>query len=308
MRNLLLDSDVLRFSGHETFPLRLLWLKKFYDAVVDGVSDKRTFQEREGIARFGVGKNMAMSMRHWAVVCEIVTESNGKLEPTRLGHLLFNRRNGLDPYLEDPSSIWLIHSLISSTPEWATFFYAFNVLALPVFDRQTLVKELTGIAAAMSTTRATAETIKRDVEVLIRSYAPKATDVSEDAAEPLLAELGLIRELRATGQFEFVRGPKQTLSQEVFAVALMRFWKKWHDSSPTLSVETVSYAPGAPGRVFRLDEESVAFRMATIGETAGDAILWTDTAGLRQVARGASFSEASEFDILKRAYPRRLAA
>lgn len=309
MKDLLLDSDMpLRFSGHETFPLRLLWLKKFYDAVIDGVSDKRTFQEREGIARFGVGKNMAMSMRHWAVACEIIAENGGRLEATELGHLLFDKRTGVDPYMEDPSTIWLIHNMLSTTRELATFFYAFNVLALPVFDRQTLVKELSGVAAASRNTRATAHTIKRDVEVFLRSYAPRGSDVSEDAAEPLLAELGLIREMRATGQFEFVRGPKQTLSQEVFAHALVRFWKRWHDASPTLSVETVAYAPASPGRVFRLDEESVASRMATIADVTGGAVVWTDTAGLRQVARHRSFAKLEELDLLKLAYGKRLAA
>ena len=46
-----------QFAGHETFPLRLLWLKKAFDAVGDQ-ADARTFQEQEAIARFGVGRNM----------------------------------------------------------------------------------------------------------------------------------------------------------------------------------------------------------------------------------------------------------
>ncbi|CAH2403004.1 conserved hypothetical protein [Mesorhizobium escarrei] len=304
----MLDSSVaLRFSGHETFPLRLLWLKKAYDAVASGMAEKGTFQEQGAISRFGVGKNMAMSMRYWAVACGVVREMDGKLEATELGHLLFDDHTGLDPYLEDPSTIWLVHNAVCATPEVATsFFYAFNVFAQPAFERQDLVKDLSEIAASRSA-RATAETIKRDVEVVLRSYAPRTAEIGEDAAEPLLAELGLIRELR-TGQFEFVRGPKQSLSQAVFAYALIRYWRRWHADAPTLSVETVAYGVGAPGRIFRLDEESVAFRLATIGDVTGGAIVWTDTAGLRQVARREPLEGIDELRLLERAYGSRLAA
>lgn len=296
----------LRFSGHETFPLRLLWLKKAYDAVVAGVNSKRTFQEQGAIARFGVGKNMAMSMLHWATACGVVGERSGQLEVTALGDLLFNDRDGLDPYLENPSTIWLIHDALCAMREVTSFFYAFNIFSQPLFDRSALVKELSEIAAERGA-RATTETVKRDVEVLLRSYAPRVADTGEDASEPLLAELGLIRELRP-GQFEFVRGPKPSLSQAVFAYALIGYWQRWHKDSPTLSVETIAYSVGAPGRVFRLDEEGVAFRLAAIGDITGGALVWTDTAGLRQVARREALEKIDVLALLKQAYEARLVA
>jgi len=303
----MLDSSVtLRFSGHETFPLRLLWLKKAYDAVVFGVNSKRTFQEQGAIARFGVGKNMAMSMLHWATVCGVVSEEGGQLEVTPLGHLLFNDNDGLDPYLENPSTIWLMHDALCAMREATSFFYAFNIFSQSLFERSVLVKEISEIAAARGA-RATAETIKRDVDVLLRSYAPRVADTEEDASEPLLAELGLIRELRP-GQFEFVRGPKPSLSQAVFAYALIGYWQRWHKDSPTLSVETIAYGVGAPGRVFRLDEEGVAFRLATIGDITEGALVWTDTAGLRQVARREALEKIDILALLKQIYEARLAA
>lgn len=295
----MLDSAVtLRFSGHETFPLRLLWLKKVYDAVAAGVASKRTFHEHGAIARFGVGKNMAMSMLYWATACGVVAERGGQLEVTALGDLLFNDKDGLDPYLENPSTIWLIHNVLCATREVTSFFYAFNIFSQPLFDRSVLVKELSDIAAERGA-RATVETVKRDVEVLLRSYAPRVTDTGEDASEPLLAELGLIRELRP-GQFEFVRGPQPSLSQAVFAYALIDYWNRWHKDSPTLSVETIAYGVGAPGRVFRLGEESVAFRLATIGDITGGALVWTDTAGLRQVARRVALETIDVIELLRR--------
>ena len=59
-----------KLSGHETFPLRYGWLKKAFDAVSaaeESGLDRSIFLADDAIARFGVGKNMVASMRHWAV-------------------------------------------------------------------------------------------------------------------------------------------------------------------------------------------------------------------------------------------------
>src|SRR5690349_13893377 len=87
-----------QFAGHETFPLRLLWLKKAYNAVRNG-APFRTFREQEAIATFGVGRNMAVSMGHWALASGLFEESAGVIRPTELGHRIL-ADDGHDPYLE----------------------------------------------------------------------------------------------------------------------------------------------------------------------------------------------------------------
>ena len=70
-----------QLSGHETFPLRYGWLKKSFDAVQDTkdeVDNRSVFSGPDAIARFGVGKNMVASMRHWADVSGIIEASSGK--------------------------------------------------------------------------------------------------------------------------------------------------------------------------------------------------------------------------------------
>jgi len=52
-----------QFSGHETFPLRHLWLRKAYDAVERG-APRTVFRAPESIVTFGVGKNMALAIRY----------------------------------------------------------------------------------------------------------------------------------------------------------------------------------------------------------------------------------------------------
>jgi hypothetical protein len=70
-----------RFSGHETFPLRQMWLKKAFEQADDGFFiPKSTFSDESAIAAFGVGKNMVSAIRHWALACGIMfEEGNGCL-------------------------------------------------------------------------------------------------------------------------------------------------------------------------------------------------------------------------------------
>ena len=73
------DDYYPQLSGHETFPIRYGWLKKVFDAVRDteGQEDNRqVFTGPDAIARFGVGKNMVASMRHWASVTGIVADDS----------------------------------------------------------------------------------------------------------------------------------------------------------------------------------------------------------------------------------------
>jgi len=270
-----------QFAGHETFPLRLLWLKKAFDAVKDGV-DRGTFQEHAAIARFGVGRNMVLSIRHWALAAGMMEESGGAIQPTPLGRLLLDDTTGVDPYLEDPATAWMVHYAFAGSPEQTTtFFYVFNGVSQGSFDRASLARGLLDLAEGRKSWRASPDTLKRDVEVFVRSYV--SSRGGEEAAEPLLAELALIRDGGAPGQLEFVRGPKATLPDGVFVWALRRYWRRWHPDAPTLSMEQASYGVGSPGRVFKLDDDSIHARLSRIAAVTDGALTWTDTAGLRQV-------------------------
>lgn len=297
MRHALSDSDVRgQFAGHETFPLRLLWLKKAYDAVRDGVSPG-TFQEQSAIARFGVGRNMAVSMRFWGLATAFLEERGRIIKPTPLGDAIL-ADDGYDPYLEHAATVWLAHWGVASSPEWTTTaYFAFNVLSAIEFDTGSLIEELMALVRTRGW-RATPNTLKRDVEVFLRSYVRRDAMAGDDAAEPLLAELGLIREARVGGWHEFVRGPKPTLPDGVFAYALADFWEARGGSS-AITAEQVCYAPGSPGRVFKLDEDTVVTRLMGIENVTAGAWRWTDTAGLRQVQR---LGDVEPMKLISRAY------
>jgi Protein of unknown function (DUF4007) len=273
-------------------------LKKAFDAVGDS-ADIRTFQEQAAIARFGVGRNMAASMRYWALATGFFAEQDRVIAPTPLGKALL-ADNGLDPYLEQAATVWLAHWHVASTPDMTTTaYYAFNLLSAIEFDPAILLEEIFSLVEENGW-RATRGTLKRDIEVFLRSYVRRGDALNEDAAEPLLAELAIIREARLGGWYEFVRGPKPSLSDAVFAFALGDFWAR-SGHATTLTAEQICYAPGSPGRVFKLDEDSIITRLMRLDVLTDDAWKWVDTAGLRQIQRVSYFDPLTTLPL---AYPR----
>ena len=67
-----------------------------------------------------------------------------------------------------------------------------------------------------------------------------------------------------------------------------------------MAVESLAYEPGSPGRVFKLDEYSLVERLGRIDDSSEGRFMWSDTAGVRNVARRAE--EADPLALLELAY------
>ncbi|MBK7677593.1 MAG: DUF4007 family protein [Candidatus Accumulibacter sp.] len=292
------------FSGHETFPLRQMWLKKAFDcAHSDWTIPKSTFSNADAIALFGVGKNMVASIKHWALACEVMREENGSFKVTEIAREIFND-DGCDPYSENPATAWFAHwQLAGRGFRSTTWFWLFNHVLSPSFTRDDLETPLAEYALRIDKKRRlSALTLSRDIETCLRSYAPRATGASpEDFAEPMLGELGLIGEERK-GHFAFRRGQKTTLPDGLFAYALLDHWDRTARGVTTMSFEAVAYGEGSPGRVFKLDEDSIAERLFALDDLTGGILSWTDTAGLRQVHRKNFESQELLSTMIRKAY------
>lgn len=293
----------VHLSGHETFPLRQMWLKKAFDkATDDGLIPKTTFTDENAIAAFGVGKNMVSSIRHWALACGMMLDEGSNFRVTNLAAEIL-QNHGLDPYAENSSTAWLVHWQLSGRGHRSTTWYwLFNHVTGPTFTRQELEEPLALYARNLDQKhRLSTATISRDLETCLRSYAPRGASGSpEDFAEPLLGELGLLQEVHR-GQYAFRRGPKASLHDGIFAYALIDFWDRTAGSQSALAFETIAYAEGSPGRVFKLDEESIAQRLIALDDFTDGKLAWTDSAGLRQVHKKALTNEDLE-EMVRRAY------
>ena len=257
----------------------------------------------DSIARFGVGKNMVASIRHWATALGIIQDpKDAIIRPTELGVLLFGK-NGLDPYLEHPSSLWLMHWQLCSRPEKTTFYWVFNNFCHEMFEREQLSNGLEKLAKEREWTHVAPSTIKRDVDCFILTYVAKnlsSKTVYEDILESPLAEIGLIKPIGRRQGFRLVRGSKPSLGRGVFLYALSRFWDYFAPNANTLSFESIAYEPGSPGRVFLLNENELADRLTEATDYTDGALKWSETAGLKQMIREHRQSNSTILSYLKK--------
>ena len=291
-----------RFTGHETFTLRYGWLKKACDAISD---DRSAFFRDDAVAQFGVGKNMVSSIRHWASAAGVIEQSRGQDGVAPLGEWLFGD-GGLDPYMENPSSLWLIHWNLSRDPDKkTTWFWVFNHFHEIEFERGGLEGRLQKFAEVQGWKRVSLSTIKRDVACFIGTYAPRvpsAKSTLEDAMESPLIELGLLKQANGRDRFRLSRGPKRSLGVGAFGFALARFWREKNGERSSLPFSSLMNDPGSPGRIFLLDENSLFNLCELLEEVSGGVYHWSETAGLRQMIRSEVLDENHDFEMLSHDY------
>ena len=289
MNRILYDIEPKRhvFSGHETFPLRYGWLKKVYDSLdkkeTEGLDARSVFNDPEAISCFGVGKNMVASMRHWALYTGIL--ENNIL--TEYAHEIFSDKDGLDPWMEHPTTLWRIHWKLALNPNLITYHWFFNYYNGGIFDRKFINDEIIELCTQRGWKIPSATTLKRDVECFIRMYAGKdlsAHTFSDDAIESPLSELSLIRPVDKHGFFIPNRGRKSTLSVGMFMLATITFWKETA-SEASLSLEAMLYDPTSPGRIFLLDEDGILEKIHDAIPNFANKIDWSETAGMRQLTK-----------------------
>lgn len=289
------------FSGHQTFPFRYTWLSK-------GVQFTRQypdlFTRDDALVILGVGKNMVESIRHWCETLGLIDiQDRGRVaRPTELGLRLLSP-DGWDPYMEDPATLWLLHwLLVSRQTKASTWYLAFTRFSADIFRGSDLRDWLLRQIRTNPTVRVTEESMRRDVDVFLRTYCPTTSNRDlpfEDTFDCPLVELGLIQRLEMD-YFRFTRGPKSTLPDAVFVFALLDFWHRVANTQQTLSFETIMRGPGSPGATFKLSENALVERLEGLPDWS--RLEYDDTAGLRLVLRRELQGRLAGFTILDHYY------
>ena len=281
-----------KFAGHETFTLRYGWLKKAVDATHE---QREIFLQDDALVILGVGKNMVRAIRHWGLVTGILEEDTDvpnnrgrSIRPSKLGMLLFGPR-GLDPFLEDLGTLWLLHWQLAGNPDGpTTWYWVFNHFMEAEFTKEKIVSDLLALTEQADWKRVADSSLRRDINCFLRTYVPSKanrTVVLEETLDCPLAELGLIQDLEANRVYGFARGEHASLPTTVFAYALLTFWEKTASNRQALTFDEVAYRPGSPGRVFKLSEDALSVYLDSVETCTKGAISYNVTAGLRQLYR-----------------------
>ena len=301
------------FSGHQTFPFRYTWLKKGVDAVT---KDPTVFSSEDASVTLGVGKNMVSSIRHWCSVARLIKADSyqrGRLVPTSLGKSIFDNKDGFDPYLDDPATLWLIHWQISTNINQATTWYwVFNILRENRFASDTFKKELyewtrrtyeDGQQTGKKLRTVSDNTLQRDVNCFIRTYCHSRHNanvaVAEETFDCPLVELNLIAELPEGDGYEFQRGEKETLPIEIVVATLVAFWDASFSERDAMPFRDLVDKPLSPGRIFRLDEDTMTLYLERLERFTDGALRYDETADLKQVYRD---RDLNPMEFLERYY------
>ncbi len=288
-----------KFSGHDTFPFRYAWLTKLVNYLEDGKAQiiKDSEKKRlETITDFGVGLNMVKSIKHWSIATKVCDK---EFNLTDFGKLLFSKKNSFDPYLERVETLWLLHWMICSDDTLTTWYYVFNYHQSIIINKEVLNNDLISIGKFSKWRGLSPNTIKRDIDCFIRTYcfSNKKGEITEDSLECPLAELGLINSTYTKGEYEIQRGPKLTLSDQIFEYALNDYWSK--QSNQIITFEKLMYDYGSPGKVFQLDEKSMESYLERLERDGKNFVFNKGAGGLRQITK---VNKISENQLLKNCY------
>lgn len=280
------NSDSVAFGRHETFALRYGWLTKGFHALKQ---NPNVFDDDDSVVVLGVGRNMVSSIRYWLRACQLITPQKPD-EPQTLGKLIFENRTGLDPYLEDEATIWLIHWLLVTNSELATsWFWFFNKFHKPEFTVQELQTALSDFVneQVAEKRRPSAGTLKNDALLLPRMYTLSKGNGRipvEEALDSPLSLLGLVTQSAGGRTFQSKPATRPGLPIGIFAFAVADLMQKRNITA--LPIEELMYSRNdyaAPGSVFRLNEVDIITKLELMVNYIPNVFEIRETAGIHQL-------------------------
>ena len=280
-----------RFSGHQTFPLRITWIPKAVAEIVRG-HDPLT-QIDEGITKLGLGKNMVEALRCWIEAFQIARRVEGRWVLTDIGGLIFHPDNGLDPYLEDVTTSWLLHWLINNNIVSPFFAWecVFNRWSTNEFSATQIVESFE--QESNKHKPISNVTLRQHWEIFLHSYRPTRADRGEDHLDSALAALRLIREIgerpNADGRWETLYGfdlsPKLAISEQLFAYFLHYWWNRKFPKEKTVPLREIVLGFHSPGRLLKMQESEVVTRVTQMASRQPQRYQIVDSTNLRQLQR-----------------------
>lgn len=271
-----------KFSGHESFICKNLWLKKGYDF-------KGNFNDESAVIDLGVGKNMVTSISYWLKAFGIVDTENNYSE---LANYLLHDKKGVDPYIENIATLWLLHYSLIKTNKASVYHLFFNQFRgkRTEFTKEHLYTFIKRILEDENQKNFTENTIKSDIAVFIRSYlrpSYKETkiDVEEDFSA-LLIDLNLMSNYEVENvdsnkmvDWYKVEGKHQfDLPEEIVLFTILDNYK----GEKAISFHELLNGTNSPGAVFCLTDDALYEKIEAITQKHKQ-ITYSESAGIRQI-------------------------
>lgn len=260
------------FSGHDSFQCRQLWLKKGYDYVQEG----KSFNDEDAVVKLGVGKNMVSSIRFWLKAFNII---DSKDIPTEFGNRLFDDENGYDPFLEDETSLWLLHYQLVKNEFASIYSIIFNEFRKEklFFNKETFVNYVKRIGERNAELNFNENTVAKDFIVFSNLYKndSESKDI-EDSFSGILSEIEILKS--RDKQFFIENTERDNLPALIVLYSI--FDNPNYGNS--ISLNSLEFDLNSPGSIFALNRSGLVNKITEIVSEFKD-ITFTDQAGIKEL-------------------------
>jgi len=257
----------MKYGQHETFHLRLNWLRKGINMIQ---LKPRFFFEKDSAETIGLGKNMVQSLRFWITATGIATELKGEdnksiHQLTELGEII----NRYDPYLDFSDSLSLLHfSLIDKVninERLFVWYGFFNMFSRASFTKEEVVHEL-GIWAAREGEETSEKSLKRDLDCMLRLYV--RDERVKDPEDVTQSPLGKLRLLSISEESSSIFIKNHQSYKEIGTTALMYVLLKYGELNETdnVSLEEIESKPNLWGKLYHLQRSEIINALEELSE------------------------------------------
>jgi hypothetical protein len=273
-----------QFSGHDSFICKHFWLKKGYDFI----KSQGNFNDEAAVVKLGVGKNMVTAIHFWLKSFGIAGNAN---EYTDIGKFIFDDKKGVDPYLENLGTIWLLHYNLLKTGKASIYSLFFNEFRKGRFEftKEQLLNFVKRKLEHGGQSNFTTNTINTDIGVFIRNYLKpnyKGTKIDvEDDFSRLMIDLDLMETYQSeNAEGKLVEWYKVENKQRIdlpFEIVLFSILDN-NQYGNSISFRELQNGFDAPGSIFAITEEGLYQKIEQITETYKD-IIYTESEGVREL-------------------------
>ena len=239
---------------------------------------EKDFNSPEAVVELGVGKNMVAAIRYWYKAFGLNSDDE---RVKWIPEFLFSDQDGKDRYMEDLGTLWLLHFLLvySNTASLYNLFFVDFQKERRRFDRNQIVTFVRRkMGEANQDYLFNANTVKKDVGVLLLNYCLPRNPQSNEDYSTLLMDLDLLRQKESDDDKSYyfnIEGKKKVVP-EMFLFAVLLYKSVEDNTIPFDLLQEI-------GLIFCMTDLEVIDMLRLLSERYSDSLTYSDVAGIRQL-------------------------
>jgi len=273
------------FAGHETFPLRYLWLTKAVELYRK--QGAGYYSDVENLMlHLGIGKNMARSLHHWAISTKIIEKrregSKYIFFLSDIGDKIFSK-NG-DNYLERTDTIWFLHYLLTTNHfKNVVWFYLFNYFTSDVIYKDMFIDGFKIWCMNQGIKLASEKIINRDFICCMNSYNNSKENIKGGHENLLISPFRELRLITKRDDYYHLRRIDDTeISENLFAYCLLDYLDRV-ERPFQIPLSNLLNGVMSPGRIFNLSEDVLVEYLYRFEKLTTEEYQYDSTSGMRQL-------------------------